>query len=90
MNIGTVKKYQELMQEFSKTPREDVMRFKKKYEEVLSEFLKLEEVYIIVYNDMFNRSSLYDYSDIINYQIMFNKSIKKKKKILNGFKVKGV
>ena len=47
MNIGTVKKYQELMQEFSKTPREDVMRFKKKYEEVLSEFLKLEEVYTI-------------------------------------------
>ena len=35
------------MQEFSKTPREDVMRFKKKYEEVLSEFLKLEEVYTI-------------------------------------------
>ena len=32
MNIGTVKKYQELMQEFSKTPREDVVKFRNKYE----------------------------------------------------------
>lgn len=54
MNIGTVKKYQELMQEFSKTPREDVMRFKKKYKEVLSEFLKLEEVLYYSFKKIFS------------------------------------
>lgn len=47
MNTGTAKKYQELLQEFSKTPRADVNGFRKKYEEVLSEFFKLNEVYTI-------------------------------------------
>ena len=47
MNTGTAKKYQELLQEFSKTPRADVNGFRKKTEEVLSEFFKLDEVYTI-------------------------------------------
>ncbi|MEN8077907.1 hypothetical protein ABFP60_13165 [Clostridioides difficile] len=47
MNIGTTKKYQDLLQEFSKTPREDVEGFRKKYDEVLTEFLKLEEIYTV-------------------------------------------
>lgn len=47
MNTGTAKKYQELLQEFSKTPRADVNGFRKKTQEVLSEFFKLDEVYTI-------------------------------------------
>lgn len=47
MNIGTTKKYQDLMQELSKTPRADVVGFRKKYEEALNEFLELDEVYTI-------------------------------------------
>lgn len=47
MNIGATKRYQDLLQEFSKTPREDFKVFRKKYEEVLNEFLKLDEVYTI-------------------------------------------
>lgn len=47
MNIGTAKKYQDLMQEFSKTPRTDVEGFRKKYEEALNEFLKIDEVYTV-------------------------------------------
>ena len=47
MNTGTAEKYQELLQEFSKTPRADVNGFRKKTEEVLSEFFKLDEVYTI-------------------------------------------
>lgn len=47
MNIQTTKKYQDLLQEFSKTPRVDVEGFRNKYDEVLTEFLKLEEVYTV-------------------------------------------
>lgn len=47
MNTVTAKRYQDLMQEFLKTPRSDVKGFRKKYEEVLNEFLNLDEVYVI-------------------------------------------
>lgn len=47
MNTVTAKRYQDLMQEFLKTPRSDVKGFRKKYEEVLNEFLSLDEVYVI-------------------------------------------
>lgn len=47
MNTVTAKRYQDLMQEFLKTPRNDVKGFRKKYEEVLNEFLNLDEVYVI-------------------------------------------
>lgn len=59
MNIGTSKKYQELLQEFSKTPKADVEGFRKKYDEVLTEFLQLEEVYTVA-----SRSSSVE--DVIN------------------------
>ena len=66
MNIGTAKKYQELLQEFSKTPRADVNGFRKKTEEVLSEFFKLDEVYTIAsrsatveeVNDMMKKATI--------------------------------
>ena len=47
MNTVTAKRYQDLMQEFLKTPRSDVKGFRKKYEEVLNKFLNLDEVYVI-------------------------------------------
>ncbi|MDO5779186.1 MAG: hypothetical protein Q4Q02_01555 [Clostridium sp.] len=47
MNTVTAKRYQDLMQEFLKTPRSDAKGFRKKYEEVLNEFLNLDEVYVI-------------------------------------------
>lgn len=47
MNTVTAKRYQDLMQEFLKTPRSDVKGFRKKYEGVLNEFLNLDEVYVI-------------------------------------------
>lgn len=47
MNTVTAKRYQDLMQEFLKTPRSDTKGFRKKYEEVLNEFLNLDEVYVI-------------------------------------------
>lgn len=47
MNIQTTKKYQDLLQEFSKIPRGDVEGFRNKYDEVLTEFLKLEEIYTV-------------------------------------------
>ena len=47
MNTTTVKKYQDLLKELSKTQRSDVKGFRQKYEEALRGFLKLEEVYTI-------------------------------------------
>lgn len=47
MKTVTAKRYQDLMQEFLKTPRSDAKGFRKKYEEVLNEFLKLDEVYVV-------------------------------------------
>lgn len=47
MNTVTAKRYQDLMQEFLKTPRSDAKGFREKYEEVLNEFLNLDEVYVI-------------------------------------------
>lgn len=47
MNMGTVKTYQDLILEFSKTPRGNVEEFTKKYNEVLKGFLNLKEVYTI-------------------------------------------
>lgn len=47
MNTVTAKRYQDLMQEFLKTPRSDAKGFRRKYEEVLNEFLNLDEVYVI-------------------------------------------
>lgn len=47
MNTVTAKSYQDLMQEFLKTPRSDVKGFRKKYEEVLNAFLNLNEAYVI-------------------------------------------
>ena len=45
MNMSTTKRYQDILQELSKTPREDVVKFRNKYEEALNEFLELKEVY---------------------------------------------
>lgn len=47
MNMSTTKRYQDILQELSKTPREDVVKFRNKYEEALNEFLELKEVYTI-------------------------------------------
>ena len=47
MNILAAKRYQDLMQEFLKTPRSDAKGFRRKYEEVLNGFLNLDEVYVI-------------------------------------------
>ena len=47
MNTTTVKKYQDLLKELSKTQRSDIKRFRQKYEEALRGFLNLEEVYTI-------------------------------------------
>ncbi|MBQ5695827.1 MAG: hypothetical protein IIV48_04145 [Clostridium sp.] len=47
MNTTTVKKYQDLLKELSKTQRSDVKGFRQKYEEALRGFLNLEEVYTI-------------------------------------------
>ena len=35
MNMSTTKRYQDILQELSKTPREDVVKFRNKYEEAL-------------------------------------------------------
>ena len=43
MNMSTTKRYQDILQELSKTPREDVVKFRNKYEEALNEFLELKE-----------------------------------------------
>lgn len=47
MNTTTVKKYQDLLKELSKTQRSYVKGFRQKYEEALRGFLNLEEVYTI-------------------------------------------
>lgn len=47
MSEIATKTYQDLLQEFSKTPKEDVKAFTEKYKEVLTEFLNLNEVYTI-------------------------------------------
>ena len=36
MNMSTTKRYQDILQELSKTPREDVVKFRNKYEEALN------------------------------------------------------
>lgn len=47
MSKVSTKTYQELLQEFSKTPKDDVKAFTEKYKEVLTEFLNLNEVYTV-------------------------------------------
>lgn len=48
MNIDNNKTFQDILLEFSQTPKIDVVEFTKKYEEVLTAFLELDEVYTVV------------------------------------------
>ena len=47
MNTDNNKTFQDILLEFSQTPKIDVVGFTKKYEEVLTAFLGLDEIYTV-------------------------------------------
>jgi len=70
------------------SPAELKIKSQKWIEWKKSEILKAQQVYHVIYNDMFDRTGTFDNNDIVNFQCEFNDMVVAQKQILNNIKVR--